>query len=119
MTQICDCPFGFEDGHILGYRAHQNRLEVDFEFWNEKCGTFVFEGVVAVHDDGAMGAIVGFASRSVSSDLLVSMIGRNFEVPPEISEYQSFRFVDLDDKTMFEVIAHSCLYSADKHQSAS
>jgi hypothetical protein len=34
MAILSNCPFGFEDGHIVAYHANLSRLEVGYEFWN-------------------------------------------------------------------------------------
>jgi len=81
-TQIGDGPFGFEDGRIMGYRAHNNRLEVEFEFWNAKRGTSVFAGFVGLVDQSAIGSEIGCVTQSDRSDLIESLVRHNYDVAP-------------------------------------
>ena len=111
MAQICNCELGFEDGHITGYHADLGRLDVVFEFWNEQVGTLEFGGLVAVHDNGAIGVTVGSVSEVPSSELLSALVVRNFDVPPETIPWRHFRFLDLDGGAMFEVVAEACFFN--------
>lgn len=111
MTLICESPFGFEDGQIVSYRATFGRLEVDFEFWNERCGTLVFEGLVGIHDAGAIGVTVGSVCQVESSELVASLMCRHFETPPELLDWKHFCFHDVDDGAMFDVVARSCSFA--------
>jgi len=110
MTIICESPFGFEDGQILSYRATAGRLEVDFEFWNEQRGTLVFEGLVGIHDAGAIGGTVGSVCEVEFSELVASLVRRHFETPPESLNWKHFRFLDVDERAIFDVVAHSCSF---------
>ncbi len=110
MTQLCDCPFGFEDGHVVSYRAEGGRLFVQFEFWSERRGILVFEGLVGMHDEGATGVTVGSVCELLSSELITSLARRHFEIPPENTGWRHFRFLDLNDGAMFEVVASSCSF---------
>jgi hypothetical protein len=111
MTLICKLPFGLEDGQIVSYRAAAGRLEVDFEFWNEQRGTLVFEGLVGIHDAGAIGVTVGSVREVESSELVASLVQRHFERPPESIDWKHFRFLDLDDGALFDVVAQSCSFA--------
>jgi hypothetical protein len=110
MTLLCESPLGCEDGQILGYRAGGGRLEVDFEFWNEQRGTLVFEGLVGIQDVGAIGVTVGSVCEVGASELVVSLVRRHFERPPEALDWKHFRFLDVDDGAMFDVVAQSCSF---------
>ena len=110
MAPITSCPFGFEDGQIVGYRADASNLEVDFEFWNEKRGTLVFEGLVGMHDNSAIGVTVGSVTEQMASPLVDALIRRRFEVRPEGLQWTHFQFLDLDDQPMFEIVAESGAY---------
>jgi hypothetical protein len=111
MLPICECPFGFEDGHVVGYTAQSSRLELKYQFWNEHIGLLVFEGFVALHDNSAIGVTVGSASQANSSDLLNVIASRRFERPPQPLSWKHFQFLDLDDTPMLEIVAHSCSLS--------
>jgi hypothetical protein len=118
MTLICESPFGFEDGQIVSYRAGAGRLEVTFEFWNEQHGTLVFEGLIGIHDVGAIGVTVGSVCEVQSSELVASLIRRHFETPPESVEWKHFRFLDVGDGAMFDVVAESCSFPGVAHSPA-
>jgi hypothetical protein len=111
MTKICDTPFGFEDGHIVRYCTTSGRLEVEFEFWNEKYGVLIFEGLIGLYDNGAIGVTVSSVCEVNPSELLSSLIRRQYEKPPAVIDWKHFRFLDLDDNPMFEVVAQSCSFS--------
>jgi hypothetical protein len=113
MTLICETPFGFEDGQIVSYHAGDGRLEVLFEFWNEQHGTLVFEGLVGLHDAGAIGVTVGSVCEVQSSELMASLAHRHFETPPESLDWRHFRFLDVDDGAMFDVVAQSCSFAGE------
>jgi hypothetical protein len=108
MTSICESPYGFEDGQIVSYRASTGRLEVIFEFWNEQRGIVLFEGLVGIHDAGAIDVTVGSVCEMKSSDFLASLVARHYERPPETVTWKHFRFLDVDDGAMFDVVADSC-----------
>lgn len=111
MTPICESPLGFEDGQIVSYRAVAGRLEVDFEFWNEQRGKLVFEGLVGIQDAGAIGVTVGSACETPSSEFVASLVRRHFERPPETLDWKHFRFLDVEDGALFDVVAKSCSFS--------
>ncbi len=111
MKRISDCPFGFEDGHIVAYRAESSRLEVDYKFWNERNGKLVFEGLVGVRDNSAIGVTVSSANEKHPSEFIDALIRRRFENPPEGLHWRHFQFLDLDGQAMFEVVAESCSYA--------
>lgn len=116
MTQVCESPFGFEDGQVVRYAAADGRLEVIFEFWNEQRGTLIFQGLVAVCDFGALGVTVGAVDEVSTSDLLRSLVRRHFEIAPKQLDWRHYRFLDLDDGAMFEVVAQSCSFIAGGEQ---
>lgn len=111
MTLISSCPFGFEDGHIVAYRAGSSKLEVDYEFWNERRGKLVFDGLVGVHDNSAIGVTVGSLTEKESSEFVDAFVQRRFEHAPEGLRWKHFQFLDLDDQPLFEVVAESCSFS--------
>jgi hypothetical protein len=110
MTPIVNCPFGVEDGHIVAYRASESRLEVDYEFWNEKRGTILFDDFFGVHDNTAIGITVGALVEKTSSDLLTHLIGRSYVVAPADLNWRHFQFLDVDDQAIFEVVAISASF---------
>lgn len=111
MTSICESPFGFEDGQIVSYHADAGRLEVLFEFWNEQRGTLLFDGLVGLNDAGAIGVTVGCLCEVQSSELVASLLRRHFETPPESLDWKHFRFLDVDDGAMYDVVAKSCSFA--------
>jgi hypothetical protein len=111
MAQIYNCPFGLEDGHIVGYIARNEWLELRFEFWNEQEGMLVFEGFVGLHDNGAIGATVNSLIELQTSELIASFVRRYYEHPPKIVDWKHFQFLDVDGDAMFDVIAKTCSFS--------
>jgi len=110
MTAIPNCPYGFEDGHIVGYRSNSSRLNVEYEFWNEHHGWLVFDGLIGMRDNSAIGVTIGLVSEADDSEFLRLLIRRRFENTPNGLRWTSYQFLDLDDATMFEVVAESCTY---------
>jgi hypothetical protein len=110
MRPIVNCPFGVEDGHIVAYRASESRLEVDYEFWNEQRGTFVFDDFCGAHDNTAIGITIGSLVEQTSSDLLTRLIGRSYVVVPANLDWRHFQFLDIDDQAIFEVVAVSASF---------
>jgi hypothetical protein len=108
MTLISECPIGFEDGSIVGYRAESSTLEVHFRFWNDQLGTFAFGGFVGLRDLGSIGVTVGSIIEKETSELVNSLVCRLFERVPEGLSWVTFQFCDLDDQPMLEVVAESC-----------
>ena len=104
MEQVCECPFGVEDGHIVGYRARNNRLEVEYEFWNERRGIFVFDEYVGVRDLGAVGVKVSAFSEFTDSDFLESLLCRHYDIRPETIDWKHYCFFDVSDGAMFDVV---------------
>ncbi|MBN1852515.1 MAG: hypothetical protein JW829_07310 [Pirellulales bacterium] len=115
MMSICESPYGFEDGQIVSYRVTAERLEVIFEFWNEQRGTVLFEGLIGIHDAGAIGVTVGSVCEMKSSDFLASLVARHYEKPPEAVTWKLFRFLDVDDGAMLDVVADSCSFAGIEH----
>jgi hypothetical protein len=108
---ICaNCPFGFEDGHIVGYCARGSRLELEYEFWNEIRGKLVFERFVGVRDQGAVGAEVGAFSEMHDSEYIACLARRFYEDSQEVLDWKHFRFVVVDGTTIFEVVAPTCSF---------
>jgi hypothetical protein len=105
---ICDFPFGFEDGHIMCYCAREGRLELEYEFWNGRLGTLVFKGYVGARDHGAVGAEVGSFSELDDSDLIESLVRRNYETRPSILDWKHFQFLGVDGTVVFEIVAPTC-----------
>jgi hypothetical protein len=105
--QICSCPYGFEDGRILGYRALSDRLELSYEFWNGKRGTLVFDGFLGARDLGAIEMDVGSFSQQNDSEFIALLVERNYEKRPDDLDWKHFRFLDVEDSAIFEVVAPS------------
>jgi hypothetical protein len=114
MTSDSVCPFGFEDGKIVAYRAESSTLQVDYVFWNELRGRLSFGGFVALRDDGAINVTIASLATKQSSSFLDLVVQRQFVQPPSELKWKSFQFLDLDDTPMFEVIAE--LYSFNEIQ---
>jgi hypothetical protein len=117
MITIRDIPFGLEDGRILNYCARDGRLQLEYEFWNEKRGTLVFEGYVGACDRGALGAEVGSFTELGDSALIESLLNRNYKIRPESHGWKHFRFLGVDDDVLFEVVAPSCSFTANNSSS--
>lgn len=111
MSTIPNCPCGFEDGHIVGYRASSSGLEVEYEFWNEKHGRLVFDGLIGVRDNSAIGVTVSVLAEKRQSDFVDALVCRLYECPPDDLRWRHFQFLDLDDQPMFEVVAESCVFA--------
>jgi hypothetical protein len=111
MAQFGHCPIGFEDGHIIDYRADEKSLSVSYEFWNERRGLFVFEGFVAVRDNDSVGSTIGSTSETIASELISSVLRHIYEEPPESIGLTHYRFLDVDDFVVFEVVARECSFS--------
>ena len=109
---ICNCPFGFEDGRILAYRADASKLELTYEFWNEQVGTLVFHNLVGVHDNSAIAVTVGSVAEKQDSDLVNLLVRRRYEIPPARLNWRHFQILDLDDQPILEVVAESCSFEA-------
>jgi hypothetical protein len=110
MAQIGNCPIGFEDGHIEAYEADSEWLILKIEFWNEKHGTLRFQEPWAVHDNAAIGVILGSVKQHQSSELLRQVVVHQFEKPPQNIDLQHYQFLDLDDYPVFEVVAKACSF---------
>jgi hypothetical protein len=111
VEQICDCPFGFEDGHVVGYEADSDRLQVTFEFWNEKHRNLRFEEFQAMHDNCAIGVTIGSANQSKESELIARVVQHQFDEPPKSMNLRHYQFLDLDDNPVLEVVAESCSFT--------
>jgi hypothetical protein len=107
---IRDCPFGFEDGHIVGYRTRRDHLEMEYEFWNGKRGTLVFEQYVGARDYGAIGPEVGSLSEVSDSDFIVCLLRRNYESAPRVVPWTHYQFLGVDDSVIFEVVSGACTF---------
>jgi hypothetical protein len=108
--QISKCPFGFEDGRILSYRALSDRLELSYQFWNGERGTLVFDGFLGARDMGAIEMDVGSFSQQNDSEFLALLVERNYEKRPDDLNWTHFRFLDVEDSVIFEVVAPSCSF---------
>jgi hypothetical protein len=108
MTTICQSPFGFEDGEVVNYRVASERLEMTYEFWNEKRATITFERFVAVRDIGSIGVTVGRVLQLNSSKLLSELVARHYDAPPEEVPWTHFQFLDVQDEPMLEIVASDC-----------
>ncbi len=106
---ICSSPIGFEDGHIVSYSVSTERLELLFEYWNEQHGTLVFDGFIGLCDAGAIGVTVGSVCEVASSEFLSLLARRHFAIPPESLDWKHFRFLDVDDGAMFDIVARTCI----------
>lgn len=109
-SRIGDCPIGFEDGHIVAYRANSASLQLEYQFWNEAHGLFIFEEFVALHDNGALKVTVGAVLTTKSSELLNETIRRQYDRAPAEIPWNHYQFLALDDKPLLEVIAESCAF---------
>jgi hypothetical protein len=108
MLDLCESPFGFEDGQILSYRAGPDGLFVQFEFWNEERRIFEFKDVLAVADDGAIGLTIARAGSTTESEFLSRIVARHYDKDPAAVQFKNFEFFDLEDFPVFQVIARDC-----------
>ena len=86
-----------------------------FEFWNEQRGFVLFEGLIGIRDVGAIGMTVGSVGEVKASDFLASLVARHYGKPPETMTRKHFRFLDVDDGVMLDVVAESCSFAGIEH----
>jgi hypothetical protein len=110
MSQICNCPFGFEDGHIIAYAARGEKVIVEYEFWNEQLGVLQFHGFVGLHDYGAINVTIGSTMINDTSELIDSVAHRLFESPPASYPWKLFQFLDIDETPVLAIVAESCTF---------
>lgn len=110
MAQFGSTPFGFEDGQITEYQACLGRLVIRFEFWNEERGELLFEGFAGLRDNGAIGATIGSTTELSCSDLIMELAAQMYEKPPSSTGWKHFRFLDVDDRPVFDVVSERCIF---------
>ena len=108
-----DSPHGFEDGEIVSYRMTSEALSVEYRFWNASVAILQFVDPVAMRDDGAVGATIGSVDLTRSSELIADMVRRVYVTPPESPPWRHFRFLNVDDEPVLQVIAHDFRFVAD------
>lgn len=108
MKQFGDCPYGFEDGYVVSYSADEGRLQVKYEFWNERIGLFTFDGFRALHDHFAIGTTIGSARAMDDSELIRTAINQEYQTPPERVGLVDYVLVDTDGIVVLEVVASGC-----------
>ena len=111
MARFDDCPYGFEDGFVVSYNAAENRLNVIYEFWNERRGVLTFDGFRALNDNFAIGTTIGSAKQLQTSQLIKTVIGREYEKPPEQTDLNCYILLDADDNIALEIVASSCRFA--------
>ena len=109
MAQLCEGPFGFEDGHVVSYHADSEGLRLTFEFWNEQRRTFIFKGLVGVVDHGAIGLTISGTRAASHSELLSRAVARHFEKRAPQSRLMHFEFLDLDEAPVLQIVAEECV----------
>ena len=70
----------------------------------------MFAGLVALHDNGAIGATIGATQEERSSVLIETAVTHLFENPPETVDLTNFRFLDVDGYPVLEIVAGSCTF---------
>jgi hypothetical protein len=111
MALSIDCPFGFEDGHIVAYKTELRRLTVEYEFWNAQTGQLLFESIIGVRDNCSIGVTVGSVVETDSSEFINLLKQRLYEGPPARLNWTHYQFRDLDKQPIFEVVAESVAFS--------
>lgn len=109
MSITSQCPFGFEDGQVIGYRAAPSSLILEYQFWNDKTGNLIFDGFVGLRDHCAIGVAVANAIEKSASDF-VDVLSRRLNEGPGRLDCRCFQFLDLDDQPMLEIVAKSCTF---------
>lgn len=105
MNHLSEVPYGFEDGHIVGYSVNSEKCVVEYEFWNARHGTFEFPQLLGCCDGGAVGVTVGGIVVDETSDFLSATRHRYFDRPPDSPKWWSFRCLDVEGAVMFEVVS--------------
>jgi hypothetical protein len=73
-------------------------------------GTLVFDGFLGARDMGAIEMDVGSFSQQNDSEFLALLVERNYEKRPDDLDWTHFRFLDVEDSVIFEVVAPSCSF---------
>lgn len=114
MAQLSECPYGFEDGYIISYEVDSERLLLTYKFWNEQEGMLAFDGLAALRHVGAVGAEIGGVAEDSDSELLTELLKHDYESPPAATDLTCFRFLDVGDFPVLEVIARSARFCGKK-----
>ncbi len=108
MPQGLEVSIGFADGHVLSYRAESDKLQLEYNFWNDQQRTLIFEGFVGLRDHCAIGVEVSEVVTKDASEYIDFLTRRLYVEAPADFRLRHFQFLDLDGEPMLDIAAASC-----------